>query len=354
VDPSTALLSRNLYILGFTSEPSSLVVDSKNSIGEVSSAVPGLYAKVIGCSITTSSTTVIIDGLNHAVNGTDELSPPDPHPWFNAAPLPSRGVPFEDLFSGLYSGPTTLKIQRGSGGFPFSLFEEALETTLFHDSSLQNLEASLILATSFSYAVLGGVYGYTNVSACVVKLPRPCELIHSSYFAVHTHRELKAAGWDPKPTSAISTVPLLKARLNMSPVFTIIGFVASLVFFAAAMAIIGHSPTIVGEKLVGGTLSDLGCKCLIHTSTSDFFVYDIDPSLLFILSMIRRSSLPAALNNGIDDKFAMNEVELRRFGARLMVVLSAEGQLDILSSRPAYDEKSGQTIETGRLLGPTA
>jgi hypothetical protein len=173
VDPSTALLSRNLYLLGLTSEPSSLIVDSKNSIGEVFSAGLGVYAKVIGCSISTSNTTVIIDGLNHAVNGTDELAAPDSHPWINATPLPSRGVPFEDLFSGLYSGPTTLKIQRGSGGFDFSLFEEALDTTLFHDSTLQNLEASLILATSFSYAVLGGVYGYTNVSACVAKLPRP-------------------------------------------------------------------------------------------------------------------------------------------------------------------------------------
>jgi hypothetical protein len=175
-------------------------------------------------------------------------------------------------------------------------------------------------------------------------------LIHS-YFAVH--RELKAAGWDPKPTLAVSTVPLLKARLNMSPVFTIIGFVASLVFFAAAITIIGHSPGIVGEKLVGGALSDFSCNCLTHTLTSDFLFCCIDPGLLFILSMIRRSSLPAALNNGIDDKFAMNEVELRRFGARLTVVLSAEGQLDILGSGPAYEEKSIQGIETGPLLAPT-
>jgi len=77
------------------------------------------------------------------------------------------------------------------------------------------------------------------------------------------------------------------------------------VLFAAALAVVGKCPVIVGETLVG------------------------ELSLLYILSMLRRSSLPAALNDNVGDRFAMDENVLRQFGAGVKVQASVDGQLDI-------------------------
>jgi len=55
-----------------------------------------------------------------------------------------------------------------------------------------------------------------------------------------------------KITLGQATYPVLHARLNMSGIFTFIGFGASIVFFVAALIVIGWLSSITGEKLIGG------------------------------------------------------------------------------------------------------
>jgi hypothetical protein len=49
-----------------------------------------------------------------------------------------------------------------------------------------------------------------------------------------------------------------------------------------------------------------------------------------MISMLRRSSIPAAVNAGIDDASALNEAKLRRLGANLEVHTSKQYSLDVV------------------------
>jgi hypothetical protein len=124
------------------------------------------YTKVIGCSLTMTNTTVTIDGLNQPLDGTDVVAPSAPHAWFNAAPLPSRGLPWENLFSGLYTSPASTEVSSSSSVLParisLSLFEELLNEQLYFNKTLGYLEDCLTIATSYSYAVLGVTQGYSD------------------------------------------------------------------------------------------------------------------------------------------------------------------------------------------------
>jgi hypothetical protein len=125
-----------------------------------------LYAKVIGCSLTASNSTVVINGINHPLNDTDYGPIPDPHLWFNAVPLPSRDIPFEDFHNTLYTSPVPATRVR-QDGMKLTLYEDALARLLSRINTLQNMETGMLVSASLSYAVLGDIYGYTNVSSCV-------------------------------------------------------------------------------------------------------------------------------------------------------------------------------------------
>jgi hypothetical protein len=57
-----------------------------------------------------------------------------------------------------------------------------------------------------------------------------------------TCREVRNLGWDPKPTRVASAFPQLRARLKMSPFFTLLGLASSVIFFGAAAFLIRGSP----------------------------------------------------------------------------------------------------------------
>jgi hypothetical protein len=144
-DPLTAPLSRNIYILNLVSSPDFLPRDSENSTGDVVPVAFGpsiYYIKVIGCSSTASNTTVVINGMNMPLRGTGVLPPSEAHPWFNMTPHPSRGLPYEDCFSALYSKLVTVKLKSGLlTDFDLSIFEAFYVGALSRQGySLQVLE----------------------------------------------------------------------------------------------------------------------------------------------------------------------------------------------------------------------
>jgi len=117
----------------------------------------------------------------------------------------------------------------------------------------------------------------------------------------------------------------------MSGIFTFIGFGASIVFFVAALIVIGWLSSITGEKLIGGVFIEYSfsaafkvCFCLW------FFLIYTAPGLLFILSRLHQSSLPAILNKNVDDQSALDEQRLQQFSALVKVHISHDGQLDFV------------------------
>jgi hypothetical protein len=139
------------------------------------------YAKVIICSLTVSDTTNIIDGLNRPVDHSDELPEPEIHPWAIQQPLPSRGLPYEDTFSALYSTPAGLVVKYPGvqsvvdNEMQFTLLEtEMSDYSGLHTNSTQDwlqrlqwLEGNFMRITSISYACLGEYFGYQNLAQCV-------------------------------------------------------------------------------------------------------------------------------------------------------------------------------------------
>jgi hypothetical protein len=213
-----------------------------------------------------SNTTVTIDGLNRAVNNTDTVIPPPPHPWFNAIPVPSRGMPWEDLLGALYTTAYSVQVESTPnilpGGPQFSLFEALLNGQLEVDNALATLERSLVVSTTYSFAVLGARHGYT--------LPAKSVLLTSLFLYDRLPRSYllasdpgRAVGWDPHPTTAEATLPVLRARLRLPRLPTISGFIASVVCLVGAMKILGnYHATTSDEELIGGRFS------FLHTSGS--------------------------------------------------------------------------------------
>jgi hypothetical protein len=169
-------------MLALANDPSSFLVDSENSIGEFLSINPtstALYAKVIGCSLTASNSTVIINGINSPLNNTDYGPILDPRLWFNAVPLSSRDIPFEDFFSTLFASPVPATRVR-QDGMKLTLNEETLTRLLSRINTLQYMEVAMMVSASLSYAVLGDMFGYTNVSSCVGPISTYiCSISHS-------------------------------------------------------------------------------------------------------------------------------------------------------------------------------
>jgi hypothetical protein len=62
-----------------------------------------------------------------------------------------------------------------------------------------------------------------------------------------------------------------------------------------------------------------------------------DRDLLFIISMLRRSTLTSALNNAVKDVEANDLDELRQFGKGLRVQVNEDGVLDVI-----HDEQGDQ------------
>jgi hypothetical protein len=59
-------------------------------------------------------------------------------------------------------------------------------------------------------------------------------------------------------------------------------------------------------------------------------IISLDPGLLFVLSMVRHSTLPERINQGIGDLSVLEEEELRRFGETIQVYFSDQHrQLDV-------------------------
>jgi hypothetical protein len=55
-----------------------------------------------------------------------------------------------------------------------------------------------------------------------------------------------------------------------------------------------------------------------------------DPGPLYLISMLRRSSIPFIVQHGVSDAFALDEDELRRFGTHLNVRVFEGGHLDVI------------------------
>jgi hypothetical protein len=166
-----------------------------------------------------------------------------------------------------------------------------------------------------------------------------------------SQRELRAAGWDPKPTYGVALTPVLRARLHLSGLVAITGFVISVIFLATALTIIGKRPVGIDEELIGGALANPS-RISLNLCPSDICFRFADPTLLPILLMLYRSPLLATLNDTLKGS-AIDETELRRIGAGVNVYVSAEGKLDIVGSSPPLGEKSGLDTEMRHLLGPT-
>ena len=147
--------------------------------------------------------------------------------------------------------------------------------------------------------------------------------------------EMRQAGWDPTPTLGVTTCPVLRARLNLSGIFTFIGLGASVVFFVAVLMIVGWPSSIIGEELIGGMLARHSfsaaflLQVLILTSVSAYrFFCCTEPGLLPLLLRLRRSSLPGTLNILVDDQSARDPNRFRPSGARVNVYMSRDGQLE--------------------------
>jgi len=117
----------------------------------------------------------------------------------------------------------------------------------------------------------------------------------------------------------------------MSPTYVLGGLAASLVFLACVPLLLGFPPP-AGEVLRGGLycvfLRHMFVQLLIHTGIPT----SLELGLLFILSMIRDSSLPGRINKNVSDDIALEEEELRRFGLDLRVHLLGN-RLDVVDTR---------------------
>jgi hypothetical protein len=113
----------------------------------------------------------------------------------------------------------------------------------------------------------------------------------------------------------------------MSKLFVFLGLAASIVLFISALLLLGSLPPI-GERLVGGQYSFLRLVLWTDISSSD-------PGLLFVLSMVRHSTLPGRMNQGINDLSTLEEDELRRFGETIQVHFSSQDrQLEVTGCKP--------------------
>jgi hypothetical protein len=169
----TATLSRNIYILNLVSSPDLLPHDSQSSTGDVVPVAFGpsiFYIKVIGCSLTASNTTAIINGMNMPLHGSAVLPPPEVHPWFNMTPQSSRGFFCEDGFSALYSRLVSVKLSPGlRTDFELSVFEVFYTRALFRlGHSLQALEEWMTRVTVV-YLAAAGTIGRTDNSEFVAQ-----------------------------------------------------------------------------------------------------------------------------------------------------------------------------------------
>lgn len=140
---------------------------------------------------------------------------------------------------------------------------------------------------------------------------------------------MKEAGWDPRPTLATVATPVLRARLNMSKPFVLIGLGTSILFFIAALLILDVPPR-AGETLVGGVSFQV-----INYIHRVLIICGKDPGLLSILAMLRRSTLPERISQGLDDTSALDSRELRRFGSTVVVQLSGANHLDVIGAPPS-------------------
>jgi hypothetical protein len=286
--------SRNAYIFMVSTPIRTLLLDAHGLPGDFFSFSLGPitgYAKVIGCSLTTSNATTVIDGSNRAVNGTGELPEPSPHTWFTATPLPSRGSPHEDLF-GTVATATSVTVDRhwnSTGPLQLSLLDDAITFAINDQSTLSFFEGAVRNGTALLYGAIGELYGYTSI-------PQPRKL----------------SGWDPRPAFGVTVVDVVHARLKLVYPLTWIGLAFSIILFTTAMVAIGRCPA-ANVPL---------CR---------------DRDLLFIISMLRRSTLTSALNNAVKDVEANDLDELRQFGKGLRVQVNEDGVLDVI-----HDEQGDQ------------
>jgi hypothetical protein len=259
-----------------STDESLLPTDSKNSTGTVFSKVIEsltLHVKVIVCSLTVSDMTAIIDGLNRPVNNdSEDLTEPEGHEWAIQQPLPSRGRTYEDTFSALYGSPSAIVAFPDGSQVDQILNATLLEldfsglflnvTSSIEYHTLQELEDNFMRTTSMSFACLGQYFGYQNLPQYVESFSTTVELFHESLEC----REVVQAGWDPPPTVATLQKPVLRARLNISSIFVLLGLAASIVFFVSALILLGLPPP-VGEMLVGSQYSFSGLMCRIQQNS---------------------------------------------------------------------------------------
>jgi hypothetical protein len=169
----TAPLSRNIYVLNLVSSPDLLPRDLANSTGDVVPVAFGpftRYIKIIGCSVTTSNTTAVINGMNMPIHGTGVLPPPEPHLWFNMTPQSSRGLSYEDGFGAFYSRLVSVKLKLDSEvDIIPTIFEYFYFGVLYRQGrSLQVLEGWMRRVIVVSLAAIG-VLGRDDVSEFVAK-----------------------------------------------------------------------------------------------------------------------------------------------------------------------------------------
>jgi hypothetical protein len=168
VDNSTFLSSRNLHILALSANPDLFMKDSLNSTGAYLSKPIGfipmdsaksvtigpltLYTQLITCSLTTSASTTLMDGHSRLVEPADTLLAGDNHAWAQRPPLPSRGIPYEDSFSALFSsaGAVPGNPLRSSATTQQTLLEECLIEWSNASFGLGWFESNLMWVTGVS------------------------------------------------------------------------------------------------------------------------------------------------------------------------------------------------------------
>jgi hypothetical protein len=147
-------------------------------------------------------------------------------------------------------------------GISLSLFEELLNEQLYFNKTLGYLEDCLTIATSYSYAVLGVTQGYSDGLRFVLSIFICHQVLTRHPIA---SAAAQAAGWNPKPTSVGATTPVLRVRLHMPLIPTLLGFVASLVCLATARIIAGSIPPLNEREELIASMSAL--RLLLATNS---------------------------------------------------------------------------------------
>lgn len=261
--------SRNVYIFVLSNAITTLPLDAHDSPGDFLSFSVGpitAYAKVIGCSLTASNATTVVNGLNHAANGTGEYPEPSPHAWFTATPLPSRGSPHEDLFSSVAAAKSvTVERQLNfTGPLRLSLLEDAIGRAVRSSNTLSFLEGAVRNGTALLYAAIGDLYGYTSISQCVRSTSCDRQIILCIF---ESCRDLKSKGWDPHPALGVTTTPVQHARLKIVHSLTWLGLIVSLVLFATMVITSGRCPADNVPLCGGMFLGTLQCP-VTHPDTT--------------------------------------------------------------------------------------